>query len=317
MKKYYLSAGFVLISILAFAQQRPQYSQYMINPFLLNPAVSGTEDYADIRAGYRKQWTGFDGSPRTMYLTAHTAIGKNQVVNNRSRYKKNGFHGVGMAFTNDAIGATSNTTMDVAYSYHMKLSKKVFASLGVMGGLQQFSLDAGKLNTTVSGDPLVTSFTNTSLADINTGFWIYSDKFYMGGSMVQLMSQKLYNQNGVESNGRLAQHFFLMAGYRIPMGYDFTFIPSVCLKAVSPAPLSFDINAKIRYRDQLWAGVSYRNKDAVAFMVGVIVNNTFDISYSYDYTTSNIRKYSGGSHEIIVGYRLRPKGSVICPSKYW
>ena len=315
--KNYLIAACILISAAAAAQQKPQYTQYMINPFVLNPAVSGTEDYADIRAGYRKQWTGFDGSPRTFYLSAHTNIGKNLVVNNRSRNKKNGFHGIGLLATNDVIGATSNTTISGAYSYHLALTKKLFASLGVMGGLQQFALDAGKLNTTNPNDPLINSFNNTALADINTGFWIYSDKFYIGGSLLQVMPQKLYSETNVATNGRLSQHYFIMAGYRIPMGYDFTFIPSFCIKGVSPAPLSYDINAKMRYRDIAWAGVSYRNKDAVAFMVGVIVNNTFDISYSYDYTTSNIRKYSGGSHEVVIGYRLRGKGRVICPSSFW
>ena len=316
MKKFYLSALFVVIStISAFAQQRPQYTQYMVNPFLLNPAVSGTEDYADIRAGYRKQWAGFEGSPRTMYLSAHTNIGKQLVTNNRTRHKKNGFHGIGAIVTNDAIGPTTTTTFSAAYSYHMKVSKKVFASLGLMGGFNQFSLDGSKLNPGVPEG--LAGQSKMGMGDITVGAWVYSDRFYAGASMAQIAPSLQITKTGQRTEYTMTKHYFVMAGYSIPLGYDFKLIPSICIKGASPAPLSFDINAKVRYKDFLWAGVSYRNRDAVAAMVGVVINNMFDISYSYDYVTSGINKYTGGSHEIVVGYRLRPQGRVICPSNFW
>ena len=318
MKKSYLLVCLMLVfGAGAFAQQRPQYTQYMINPFLLNPAVSGTEDYMDIRAGYRKQWTGFEGSPRTMYLSAHTNIGKHLVTKNRSRNRKNGFHGLGGVITNDAIGATNTTTVSAAYSYHLKVSKKVFASLGAMGGFNQFTLDANKLRPADVNDGLIQTQSRIGMGDITVGAWVYSDKFYAGASMAQLAPSLGITRTGEYANYELTHHYFVTAGYRIPLGYDFMLIPSFLVKVATPAPMSFDINAKIRYKDFIWAGVSYRNRDAMAAMVGIIINNTFDVSYSYDYITSDITRYTGGSHEIVVGYRLRSQGRVICPSNFW
>lgn len=319
MREIYVSAFFILTTVtVALSQQRAQFTQYMINPFLSNPAVSGTEDYTDIRAGYRKQWVGFEGSPRSVYLSAHTNIGKSKVVNNRTKNKKNAFHGIGLVLTNDLIGPTTTTTISAAYSYHIKLSKTIFASLGAMAGLQQYALESGKLNTANPGDAAINGFASRSMADINAGGWVYSDKFYAGGSLIQVIPQKLYNSStGAISKGKLAHHYMIMAGYRIPLGYDFTFIPSVCMKAVSPAPISFDLNSKIRYKELGWLGISYRHKDAVAAMAGIIISNTIDFSYSYDYTTSNVRKFSGGSHEVVVGYRLRTRQQIICPSSFW
>ncbi len=319
MKKYYIAVClFVAGTAVSFGQQRAQYTQYMINPFLVNPAVSGTEDYTDIRAGYRKQWVGFEGSPRTVFLSAHTNIGKHKVVNNRTKHKKNGFHGIGAVLTNDMIGPSSTTNISGAYSYHIALSKKLFASLGIMAGLQQFTLDGAKLNTANPNDASISSFNARAMADINSGLWVYSDKFYVGASLIQVMPQKLYSENtNAVVKGKLAHHYMIMGGYRIPVGYDFTFIPSVCVKAVAPAPMSVDMNAKLRYKDIFWGGVSYRHKDAVALMAGVIVNNTFDLSYSYDFTTSHLSKFGGGSHEVIVGYRLRTRQQIICPSSFW
>lgn len=317
MKKIYLI--FLLTSCLAIvveAQQRAQFTQYMINPFLYNPAVSGTEEYADIRAGYRKQWAGFEGSPRTFFLSGHTSIGRGQAINSRARAKKKGFHGIGGVLTNDHIGPTSMTTISAAYSYHLKVSTTVYASLGVMAGLQQFVMESEKLTTASGFDAAINTSVSRSLADINIGGWVYSDKFYAGGTMIQVVPQKLYSTT-ISEKGKSAHHYMITAGYRIPLGYDFSFVPSFAIKAVSPAPISFDINAKIRYQNVGWFGVSYRRSDAVAVMAGVVLNNMFDLSYSYDVTTNAIRSYSGGSHEIIVGYRLRMKPQVKCPSNFW
>jgi type IX secretion system PorP/SprF family membrane protein len=318
VKKYYVCALlFLACAFTGFSQQRPQYTQYMINPFLLNPAVSGTEDYTDVRAGYRKQWTGFDGSPRTMYVSAHGNIGKRLVTNNRSKNKKYGFHGIGGVITSDAIGPTTTTTVSAAYSYHMKISKKVFASLGLMGGFNQFTLDGSKLYAANPSDPLIGGMSKIGMGDITLGAWVYGEKFYAGASMAQLAPSIQFSQTGQQTDYALTKHYFIMGGYRIPVGYNLMFIPSFCIKGTTPAPMSFDINAKLRYKNFLWAGVSYRNRDAVAAMAGVIINNMFDISYSYDYITSDINKYTGGSHEIVIGYRIRSKIRDICPSNFW
>lgn len=308
----------LFVPFVLLAQQRPQYTMYMINPFMVNPAVSGTEDYTDIRVGYRNQWTGFDGAPKTFFVSGHTNLGKNHVTNNRSRNKRNGFHGVGGTLMSDAIGPTVSNVITGAYSYHIQFSRGWFASLGASAGLQQYRLNAEKLTTSVDDDPLKGSFVNNSLADLNAGFWVYSNHIYIGGSVIQIFPQRIYNiANNSVSNGRLTKHVILMGGYRIPLGYDYTLIPSFVIRPVFPAPLTFDINAKLRYKDLAWIGVSYRRTDAVAVMIGMVFDNRFDINYSYDITTNPLRRYSAGSHEIVLGYRLKIKNRIICPSNYW
>jgi type IX secretion system PorP/SprF family membrane protein len=260
-----------------------------------------------------------------MYLSAHTNLGKHLVTENRSRHKTLGFHGLGGIITNDAIGPTVSTTINGAYSYHIKISKGkitkkrsgTFASLGVMGGINQFSLDASKLVAADAGDGLITSSSKIALGDITLGAWIYSDKFYIGASLAQVAPTVAVTRTGELADYSLTNHYFVMAGYGIPLGYNFKLIPSVCIKGTTPAPLSFDINAKIRYKDFLWGGMSYRNTDAVAIMLGVVVDNKFDISYSYDYITSDINRYTGGSHEIVIGYRLIKQCVFVCPSNFW
>ncbi|MCU0428706.1 MAG: type IX secretion system membrane protein PorP/SprF [Cytophagaceae bacterium] len=301
-----------------WSQQKAQFTQYMINPFLLNPAVAGTEDYTDLRAGYRYQWAGFEGAPRTLYVSGHTNLGKKKVVGNRTRHKKNGFHGLGFLLINDAIGASTSSAITGSYAYHVSLTKKMFVSMGANGGIHFYELDANKLRTANPDDPSITGFRGSNLADINIGSWLYSDKFYAGISMNQVFNPTLAAPNSeATSKGKMAHHYYLTGGYRIPFSYDWNFVPSILIKAVSPAPLSFDLNSKFRYKDLAWFGASYRNRDALAIMAGIVISNLIDISYSYDFTTSNIRQYSQGSHEVVLGWRLRSKQQVLCPSHFW
>src|SRR5687767_3375275 len=64
------------VSITVSAQQKPYYTQYILNNYILNPAISGIENYTDLKLSYRNQWTGIDGSPVTTYLSVHSPIGK-------------------------------------------------------------------------------------------------------------------------------------------------------------------------------------------------------------------------------------------------
>ena len=316
--KRIIAAVLVCVGHLLVGQQRPHYTQYMINPFLVNPAVSGSEDYVDLKAGYRNQWVNMDGAPTTLFLSGHAPLGKNRAMSsNRSKNKKNGWHGVGGIITNDVIGPSTNTTFSAGYSYHLKLSQGVVASLGLLGGLQSYRIDGSKLTTVDGGDAAVAGVSGTSLADLSTGAWVYSKDFYAGLSVMQVFPQKIFSPQ--DNKGRLAQHYFLMGGVRIPFGYDneFTFIPSAVAKIVYPAPFTFDINAKLKYRDFVWGGISYRRTDAVAFLAGVLINSRIELSYSYDVNTSSLRRYNGGSHEIVVGYRIPIQSNIICPSNFW
>ena len=65
----------LIVSRPVFAQQQPHYTQYVINNYILNPAVSGIENYTDVKIGHRHQWTGINDAPVTTYLTVHTPIG--------------------------------------------------------------------------------------------------------------------------------------------------------------------------------------------------------------------------------------------------
>ncbi len=320
MKKVIFTAALTCaLSSLSFSQQRAQYTQYMVNSFTLNPAVAGSEDFIDAKLGYRAQWVGFEGAPRTFYFTTHAQIGKDHSqYHNHYKGEHKSWHGLGAYIFKDETGPLSRTAFNAAYAYHVPLTKDIKMSVGIFGGFKQYSLDASNLiwETTPVINPILGGNTKF-LPDLSFGGLIYSSKYYFGFSGTQLFQNPLFleGQNG-NSFGKLDNHYFISGGMVLPFNYDWYFAPSFMVKVVTPAPVSVDLNAKLRYKDLYWAGLSYRVRDSFSLIFGTTINEMIDVSYSYDLTTSNLYRYNTGSHEIVLGLRLKYKPEIRCATPW-
>lgn len=333
MKKLAQIIAFFLLVTPAMAQQRPQYSQYIFNNFLLNPALSGIESYTDLRMGMRKQWVGIEGAPTTYYISGHTSFGmsdhnapqskfsKQMKVSSRSTtkyHKSRPHHGFGAMAQADQTGPLKTSNVALTYAYHHPLTRRVNMSVGMSAGALQNRLDPNMLHLVNENDPSLQlgRMANTKF-DMAVGTWIYSDFFYVGASATQIFPDKKTVNNDGYATFDMQPHFFLTGGYRIRVRYDLTVEPSVMIKMAQPSPIAVDMNFKATYADRFWAGVSYRHKDAVAALAGLNVNYLLDVGYSYDLTTSALNNVSSGSHEIILGFKLRNKTRMLCPQWLW
>ena len=306
-----------LAELPAMAQQRPQYSQYFTNPFLLNPALAGTAAGMDARIGMRLQWVGFRDAPRSFYGTFHTRVGesrkrffaKNQI---EPRY----YHGFGAQVMNDITGPTSRTTANVSYAFNQALTRTIRAGLGASIGLQQFSLSGSDLRYSNGPSGVVQPFSRV-FPDASIGLWVYSKHVFVGGSMQQLFRNTFNAADGQLGVYTAYRHGFATAGYNFTTKSDWTITPSMLVKIVKPAPVMVDVNLKARYREQFWAGVSYRHQDAVVAAVGVGLGPFLDASYSYDIITSDIAQYQRGTHELSLGLRLGQQRRTYNPPDFW
>ncbi|AMM51773.1 hypothetical protein TH61_12120 [Rufibacter sp. DG15C] len=337
MKKLAHLFFFLFLAAPAFAQQKPQYSQYLFNNYLLNPALSGIESYTDIRMGTRRQWVGLEGAPVTYYISGHTSLGASDrksavsapkgfiprmaAANNRTTkyHKSRPHHGFGALAQTDKTGPLNTSNLTGTYAYHHPLTRRVNMSVGIAGGVQQTRLDGNALRLNHSNDPTIQpgQMARTKF-DLGLGTWIYSDFFYVGASAAQLVSKSTANAEGMYvAQQDLQPHFFLTGGYRLKIRYDLSLEPSIMVKMAQPSPIAVDVNFKTTYMNRVWAGVSYRHNDAVAAMAGMNINYLMDIGYSYDLTTSELSKATAGSHELIVGIKLQNKSRLICPQWLW
>ena len=60
--------------VIGFAQQLPQFSQYMYNMISINPAYAGSREVMVVNLLNRNQWIGVEGAPITQTLSAHSSL---------------------------------------------------------------------------------------------------------------------------------------------------------------------------------------------------------------------------------------------------
>jgi type IX secretion system PorP/SprF family membrane protein len=321
------------------AQQKPHYTQYILNQYIINPALTGIENYMDVKLSHRHQWVGFDGAPVTTYATIHGPLGKKDYRTTATSYRTPGenprgksyweeytaaepHHGIGIQVINDRTGPLNHFAAYATYAYHLGISSKTSLAAGFGAGFMNLSLNTAKLDfvyTTV--DPAVHSngHLNQFKPDFNAGIYLYSADYFVGLSAQQIIPQKIaFSDNAVKTiDGKTVPHLFLTAGYRLLAGEDFNFIPSVMVKYVKPVPVQVDVNAKLQYQDIAWIGASYRTEEGFAGMVGMNISNIINVGYSYDYTTSGLNTISKGTHEIMIGFLIGNRYGDWCPKNVW
>lgn len=305
----------------SYAQQRAQYSQYSANQFVLNPAVAGTEDFIDFRFGARTQWVGLDHAPNTYYFSAQMPLGK-ELGNSHSHHKgeHKGWHGLGTYIYNDVTGPTSRSGAYGAYSYNLGLTKHTRLSMGLYLGVQLFKLDGSELPLTDPSDPLFSAIYKQSVPDAIAGLWAYSKNYYVGISTHNLLQNTLRFDGlttSLDGVSKLNSHYFITGGVNLQAATDLYVLPSIMIKAVSPAPVSVDLSLRLKYQYKYWAGVSTRGGDSFTIMAGTLIKGAYSVSYSYDLTYSALRSTNTGTHEILIGFRWPPHPKLNCPSQFW
>lgn len=293
----------------AMAQQDPQFTQYMFNLLAINPAYAGSADQVSLKALSRHQWVGFDGAPVTQTLTAHAPVWHESL-------------GVGGTIMRDSHGPVTQYTFmaDVAYRIHMGNSKLAF---GLKGGLNLFQGSFAELNPLQAGDQVFQQNIQQKL-DPQFGFGMmwYSDRHFIGISTPKLLRTEFFRdalRDTVGSPWQQGQrpHYFLTGGYVFDLNTYVKFKPTFMVKAVQGAPMSFDLSGNFLFYEKFWLGAMYRHTDAVGALAQYYFTDGLYAGYAYDYPLSPFRNYSGGSHEIMVGFDFGSKVKGIRSPRYF
>lgn len=296
MKKIIL-ALFVLFTHAVFAQQDPQYTHYMYNMSVVNPAYA-TESVPVLNLGglYRSQWAGSVGGPKTLTFFAHAPVGKKIQL--------------GLSMISDDIGggAKKENNFYADFAYVLQLKDKHRLSLGLKAGFTS-------LQTNFNGFQFVSGDNTTDLAfqeninifkpNVGAGAYYFTENYYIGLSVPNLLAAKHIEQrNGINAFGSEEMHYFFTGGYVFKLTDAFKLKPAFMAKFVKGAPASVDISANVLYNDRFELGASYRIDDSVSGLVNFAVTPTLRVGYAYDYTLSNLGQFNSGSHEIILLFDL-------------
>jgi type IX secretion system PorP/SprF family membrane protein len=344
MRKVSLLAGSLVFCIsTAFAQAKPSYTQYVLNNYILNPAVSGIENYVDVKLDNRDQWTGIDGAPVTSYFSIQGPIGKSDLRTSATSFQVPGqnprgkqyweeytapepHHGIGFIAMNDKAGYINRWSVSASYAYHKPLGVKTTLSAGFNAGISSVNLDRTKINfgDLDPNDPAI-GYTSGELKkikpEVGAGLWLYSAKYFAGLSVLNIIPGKNKFVKDDKYGTYYTPNYFLTAGYRANIDDDFNVIPSVMLQYWQPQLLGIHVNAKLQYQDKLWIGGSYRFGNLISgysALAGINVGNTFNVSYAYEVATTNrLRAYTGNTHELMIGFIIGNKYGDTCPRNVW
>jgi len=318
-------------SLAAIGQQKPQYSLYNINNYLLNPAISGIEEYTDVKIGSRQQLSGIDGAPSTYYVSVHGPIGYSSVARNALKAKSTPsfstspqnrmikpkpHHGVGLQVMRDEIGAFSRTEASVSYAYHLLLSEEVKLAAGASAGIIQQKLNANELTFYDPADDANVAW-NAVKPNLTVGMWLYGSNFYLGVSAAQLLANTVNYDDMIVEKSHQFEHYFVTAAYKFDVSDRLSLIPSVMGMWLQPLPGSIDYNLRAMYDNRMWVGGSYRENGSFAVLAGVTLNHVFDVAYAYDTGLPDVKGFGGSSHEVVVGMRLFNLRKVFCPANLW
>ena len=291
MKKIYLIS--FLLGIMLFheanAQQDPQYTQYMYNMNVVNPAYAGSKESLSITALYRNQWSGFDGAPETFTFSAHSPFGDKV--------------GLGLSAIKDELGPISETNVFVDFSYTLQLSEMFKLALGVKAGATLHDVGLSNLELQDPSDPFFQNNINNTYPNVGAGAFLYTENFYLGLSVPNLLNSVHLDENGLKF-GSETNHYFATAGYVFQVSENVKLKPSVMVKSAFDAPISYDGNLNALFYEKFEIGASYRLDDSFSGMVGFQATPNIRIGYAYDSVMSDLDAVASASHEIILTFDL-------------
>jgi type IX secretion system PorP/SprF family membrane protein len=302
--------GILIVTVMvkvASGQQDPMYTQYMFNTQTFNPAYTGTWETLGFMALARQQWLGMEGAPRT-YTFSMQSIMKNPKV------------ALGLNVISDKLGLEKRLGIFGDYSYLVRVGEKTNLRLGLKAGFTNYSnnLQEYTLFPVNTSDPMFQGEIETRfMPNFGIGAFLYKTDYYVGFSIPKLIQNRFtnnYNNYSVEAEMR---HFFLNAGAVFTLSDALKFKPTFLTKATLGAPVEFDFSANFLLKEKLWLGAMYRTGDSYGFIAQWIFDRKLRVGYAVDFTTTKLRQFHNGTHEIMVSYELRFTKETIVSPRYF
>ncbi len=294
--RYIFGAILTLVVVSIHAQQLPQYTQFTLSRYVINPAFAGSENHFQGQSNYRSQWEGIKDAPRTYVLSVNGPIANQKM-------------GIGGYVFVDITGPTQRNGFSLSYAYHLNITEKLKLSLAINAGLLQYTIDGTEIFFQDQSDVVFSNTQENSLyPDAGFSFYLYDENFFFGASAPQLIQNQLDFENSIKNpTGRLVNHYFITSGYNYELNPEFDIEPSMLLKYVDPLPVQYEFVLRGIYMDKYWLGGSYRRGAAIGLLAGFTLQDNISFGYSYDILQSDIQNYSTGSHEIMLSVKFNKK----------
>lgn len=300
MKKLYI-IFLLLLAVEMHGQQDPQYTQYMYNMNVINPAYAGSRENLSFGMLYRTQWVGIDGAPKTGTFFGHLPVGEKV--------------GLGLSVIADEIGPVRETNAYADFSYTLQLGGEHRLAFGIKAGATFHDRGLGDIALIDANDPFFNNVTGVT-PNIGAGAFYYTDNYYLAFSVPNILSSVKLDANGTEY-GTEVSHYFLTGGYVFQLSPNTKLKPSFLVKSAFDAPTSFDVNLNALFFEKLEVGASYRLDDSFSGLINFAITPSLRIGYAYDAVQSDIKRYAPSSHEFMLLFDLNFPKNVSRSPRYF
>ena len=320
----------LLSAKLSLAQVDYRFNQFMQNPLPVNPAFSGIEDFVDVKIGYRAQWAGFEGAPTNMFLSGNMAlkispgndfkdrgirIYEPEAYNEKETddefgYRKGKRHGVSFYLLQNSDGGFFNLGGFANYAYHLRITNQLVWSVGAGVGYEFNRFDVNGIsvqnpaNDPTYQDYIKNSRNQRSNLKVNLGTVIYHRQLFLGYSAINAVDYNIGGTNNYFDEQTTFITHTIQAGFRYRWRYGYLITPSVLVRIRPDNPTEYIVLVRARFQDKLWAGVQYTYNGSVGASIGTYLTKNIGFNYAYEFPTSQIRRATAGSHEIILAIKL-------------
>jgi len=225
----------MISSITVTGQQDPQYTQYMLNTQVINPALVGSRGVTTIGALYRAQWLGLDGAPTTQTLHFNTPLSEKV--------------GIGFSVVNDEIGngTSQETFVDASFSYSLPVSNYANLSFGIKASANILNVDFSQL-VNYGAESNLPNIDNKFSPNFGVGVFYNTERFYAGLSVPRILETEHFDNSSQSTYLASEQmNFYLISGFVFDLNPGLKLRPGMLMKAVQGAPLSVDISASMLF----------------------------------------------------------------------
>jgi len=290
---------------LVLAQQQPVTDLYLFEGLAINPAFAGSQVQFSTTVVHRNQWVNFPGSPVTNMFSVHSGFFKSKL-------------GVGLMLTNDQIGIHNDLGFYGSFAYKITTDVGIL-SLGLQAGYNNIKSDFNKLDLKDQSDLLLNGVAQAWNPNFGTGVYFTNNRTFLGVSVPYLINSSTLHVEGVLSEAKRYRYYYLYGGTTLEVDRNVKLKPSALLRFQEGAPITFDVTLGIVVYEAVKFGATYRLNDNLNFLFEVELLEQLHLGYAYEYTLSEINRYSNGTHEIMLNFRFkvdRIHGGYKCPAYY-
>lgn len=296
----FLFAG---LSLSSFGQEEKHFTQFSFNKLVFNPGYAGNADVMAFTAMYRNQWTSINGAPITFNLNMHTPITK-------------GRGGIGLSIISDQVGLFQKLHVDGAYNYKIPVFDNSTLSMGISAGLHINSMQWQDADAYDQGDGSIPDVEGSVIKpNFGVGFFLSSESYFIGLSAPRLLRSPIYMEQ--EGNLLNKRPYYFMSGLVLPLNRSIKLKPAALISLIPNAPFEADFSLSALFLDKLWIGGAYRLGDSFGGMMQYEISDQLQIGISFDFTISDLRRFTGETMEFMFRYNMEYQSSDVRNIRYF